>query len=390
MNFKVSRVPLLNELLKVSRAVSPKSPVPTLTGIKIEAKDDTLYFKTDYNSYLILKEQKGIYKVSINKRFNILNLVYEIKNNKILYIIVSICILYFLFLNSLIFKIEFDTDDTTIKKEIIKELKNNNIKLLKIKPSFEEIKDIKNKISNKFYTKIEWLEINEKGNKLIISYVIKKDKNTLEKIANRSVVAKKNGIIRKILSSSGVIVKNKNEYVSKGEEVISGNIIKDDIVISQIPANGYIFAEVWYKNTIMYPLYQKEKIYIDKTKYNIYFNFFNMNKKMYNNYESNNKKINILKNNIIPINLYIKKENKFYYKIKKNTKQKAKELALKYLENDFNKKLGKKDYIIDKKVLNLSYKKSKIKIDVLYKVYEDITDYKMLDSNMLNQKIEVN
>lgn len=353
-------------------------------------KDDILYFKTDYNSYLILKEQKGIYKVSINKRFNILNLVYEIKNNKILYIIVSICILYFLFLNSLIFKIEFDTDDTTIKKEIIKELKNNNIKLLKIKPSFEEIKDIKNKISNKFYTKIEWLEINEKGNKLIISYVIKKDKNTLEKIVNRSVVAKKNGIIRKILSSSGVIVKNKNEYVSKGEEVISGNIIKDDIVISQIPANGYIFAEVWYKNTIMYPLYQKEKIYIDKTKYNIYFNFFNMNKKMYNNYESNNKKINILKNNIIPINLYIKKENKFYYKIKKNTKQKAKELALKYLENDFNKKLGKKDYIIDKKVLNLSYKKSKIKIDVLYKVYEDITDYKMLDSNMLNQKIEVN
>ena len=44
MKFTVSRVPLLTELLKVSRAVSPKSPVPTLTGIKIEGKDDTLYF----------------------------------------------------------------------------------------------------------------------------------------------------------------------------------------------------------------------------------------------------------------------------------------------------------------------------------------------------------
>ena len=34
-------------------------------------KDDILYFKTDYNSYLILKKQKGIYNVSINKRFNV-------------------------------------------------------------------------------------------------------------------------------------------------------------------------------------------------------------------------------------------------------------------------------------------------------------------------------
>ena len=290
----------------------------------------------------------------------------------------------------MIFKIEFDTDDTTIKKELIKELNNNNVKLLKPKPSYKKIKNIKSIISRKFYTKIEWLEINKKGNKLIVSYVIKKNKNISNKKVNRSVVAKKNGIIRKIVSSSGVIVKNKNEYISKGEEVISGNIIKDDVIISQIPAEGYIFAEVWYKNTITYPLYQKEKKYFDKTKYNIYFNFFSINKKLYNNYDSNNKKINILKNSIIPINLYIKKENKFYYKIKKITKVQAKELALKYLENAFNKKLEKKDHIIDKKVLNLSYKKSKIKLDVLYKVYEDITDYKILDSNMLNQKIEVN
>lgn len=353
-------------------------------------KDDILYFKTDYNSYLILKKQKGIYNVSINKRFNVLNLVYEIKNNKIIYIFILICVLYFIFLNSLIFKIEFDTDDTTIKKELIKELNNNNVKLLRTKPSYKKIKNIKSIISRKFYTKIEWLEINKKGNKLIVSYVIKKNKNISNKKVNRSVVAKKNGIIRKIVSSSGVIVKNKNEYISKGEEVISGNIIKDDVIISQIPAEGYIFAEVWYKNTITYPLYQKEKKYFDKTKYNIYFNFFNINKKLYNNYDSNNKKINILKNSIIPINLYIKKENKFYYKIKKITKVQAKELALKYLENAFNKKLEKKDHIIDKKVLNLSYKKSKIKLDVLYKVYEDITDYKILDSNMLNQKIEVN
>ncbi len=44
MNFKVTRVELLNVLSTVSRAVSAKSPVPALTGIKIEAQDDILTF----------------------------------------------------------------------------------------------------------------------------------------------------------------------------------------------------------------------------------------------------------------------------------------------------------------------------------------------------------
>lgn len=353
-------------------------------------KDDILYFKTDYNSYLKLKEQKGTYKISINKRFNVLYFLNEIKNNKILYIIIMLSFLYFLFLNNLIFKIEFDTDDKLIKEKVLKELKYNNIKLLRIKPSKEKLKKTKNKILNKFHNKIEWLEINTQGNKLVISYVIKKDKDISEIKPNRSIVAKKNGIIRKIVSSKGVIVKNKNEYVNKGEEVITGNIIKDDIIIAQTSAEGKIFAEVWYKNSITYPIYEKEKIYDDKTKYNIYVNFFKFNKKLYYNYDSNSNKISILKNQIIPINIYVKKEKKYYYKTKKNSKEQATKLALDYLENSFNKKIDKKEYVIDKKVLNLTYKNSTIKIDVLYKVYEDITDYKLLDTNMINQKLENN
>ena len=42
MNFKIKRVELLNALSKVSRAVSIKSPLPVLTGIKFELLDDKL------------------------------------------------------------------------------------------------------------------------------------------------------------------------------------------------------------------------------------------------------------------------------------------------------------------------------------------------------------
>ncbi|MFR2769246.1 MAG: hypothetical protein ACLTAI_13600 [Thomasclavelia sp.] len=42
MNFKIKRTILLNALSKVSRAVSIKSPLPVLTGIKFELKENEL------------------------------------------------------------------------------------------------------------------------------------------------------------------------------------------------------------------------------------------------------------------------------------------------------------------------------------------------------------
>ena len=42
MNFKINRTILLNALSKVSRAVSIKSPLPVLTGIKFELKENEL------------------------------------------------------------------------------------------------------------------------------------------------------------------------------------------------------------------------------------------------------------------------------------------------------------------------------------------------------------
>lgn len=42
MNFKINKTKLYNALMIVSRAVSPNSPVPTLSGIKVEASKDGL------------------------------------------------------------------------------------------------------------------------------------------------------------------------------------------------------------------------------------------------------------------------------------------------------------------------------------------------------------
>ena len=67
----------------------------------------------------------------------------------------------------------------------------------------------------------------------------------------------KSGIIIKVEAEQGVILKKKNDYVSQGETIISGDIIKDETVKGQVKAKGTVYAETWYKVHVSYPLIYK-------------------------------------------------------------------------------------------------------------------------------------
>ena len=72
--------------------------------------------------------------------------------------------------------------------------------------------------------KIDWLEIERVGTK----YVIRVEERILnekkQNKVNQNIIASKSGIIKKIEAKEGQIVKNKNDYVKKGDVIISGNI----------------------------------------------------------------------------------------------------------------------------------------------------------------------
>lgn len=70
MKFRVERIPFLNEISKVSRAVSGKTPLPSLSGIKIEAKDNTLFFTgsdSDISMYSYLKSENNNFVLEIEE-----------------------------------------------------------------------------------------------------------------------------------------------------------------------------------------------------------------------------------------------------------------------------------------------------------------------------------
>ena len=90
MNFKIKRLKLLNALAKATKAVSIRSPLPVLTGIKFDLQDDCLILTgSDSDITIQTKIEKDedltIYQtggVVLNSRY-ILDIVRKIDSDEI-------------------------------------------------------------------------------------------------------------------------------------------------------------------------------------------------------------------------------------------------------------------------------------------------------------------
>lgn len=343
-----------------------------------------------YDDYLRLKDIKSIYDIKVINKFGLIRYKYLIKNNYTFIISFFISMIFLLLISNTIFDIQIIHNDKDIRVLLKDELINNKIDILKIVPNYKMRKNIIKKIMNNNKEKIEWLEIERKGSKLIVKATERRSNKKEEDNTPRHIVAKKAGIIKKIEASNGVIIKKKDDYVEKNDIIISGDILKDDIVKGQVKANGVVYAETWYTVNVEYPLNYKQIIYKDDVRNNIVIKFLNKNYSLKKNYAhtSLEKRHVLIKSKVIPFNVGIEKQRKIKTINKKYSKNKALKLVLKIAEEKIRKRLKKDEYIIDKKTLNLFTFDSRIEVEVFFKVYENITDYKEVDSLILEDTNE--
>lgn len=343
-----------------------------------------------YQDYLKISKKSSIYEVNIVKLYGPIFLLNYIKSNLsfIISFIISLVLLYFI--SNFAFEVNVIHNDSNIRKLVYEELSNHGIDKYKIIPSFKKRRLIISDIIKNNKNKIEWLEIERSGSKLIVKVTERKINKKENIISNRHIVAKKSGIIMKIEAQDGVILKKKNDYVAKGEIIVSGDIIKDETVKGQVVANGSVYAETWYSVNVSYPLYYEEVTYLDEIKNNVIINFLSKSFSLKKNYVSSylEKKRFLIKDKVFPFSIRMEKQRKT--KVKKETLsiQKAILKAETMAEKKIKAKLSKDEYIISKKTLNFSSNESRIIVDVFFKVYEDITDYQDVDPNLLKTPLE--
>lgn len=332
------------------------------------------YFVLDvsYDDYLYIRRR---YKCHIVKYYGKKNIVNIYENNK--YVLLSLIIsfmLLFLLCNT-IFDIKINSDDKDIVNIINDSLKDNGIDVYKRKVSFNKLNSIKNKILEDNKDTLEWIEIREKGCIYYIDVTPRvKSNNNVDNALPSDIVAEKDGVIKHIVVHRGSKVIDNGDYVKKGDVLISGNIIKNENVIDRVHSEGVIYAETWKTVNISIPFKRIDYVY-KKTINHYYLDIFGHEFTISGKYDSDNtinKKSIVLDKPYLFFKLY-KEEKKIYdYNEVILNAEEAYNEAINRSVNIINKKLSSDEYIISKKVLKKEVKRSKINLEVFFKVYEKI------------------
>lgn len=332
------------------------------------------YFVLDvsYDDYLYIRRR---YKCHIVKYYGKKNIVNMYENNK--YVLLSLIIsfmLLFLLCNT-IFDIKINSDNKDIINIINNSLSDNGIGVYKRKVSFDKLNSIKNKILEDNKDTLEWIEIREKGCIYYIDVTPRvKSNNNADNSLPSDIVAEKDGVIKHIVVHRGSKVIDNGDYVKKGDILISGNIIKNENVIDKVHSEGVIYAETWKTVNISIPFKRIDYVY-KKTINHYYLDIFGHKFTINGKYDSDNtinKKSIVLDKPYLFFKLY-KEEKKIYdYNEVILNKEEAYNEALNRSIDVINKKLSSDEYIISKKVLKKEVKRSKINLEVFFKVYEKI------------------
>lgn len=340
---------------------------------------DIIIYEKDYEK---LKQIKTIYNIEKLNTYGIIKIKKKLNLNKYLIISMILGLIILKTLTSIIFKIEIIYNDQETINFIKNELKQYGITEKTFKKSYKKIQTIKENIINKHRDKIEWLEIETLGTKYIVRLEMRKLEEKKEEKQNRNIIAKKDAIIKEIKAEHGQIIKEINSYIKKGEIIISGNILDNEVIKDTIPAEGVVFGEVWYETKVTYPFAYKEtkelnnhqKVYVIK----ILNKEIELTKNKYKTKKIEEK--NILSNNLLPIKLVKQKqiETEEIEEILTTDEaiQKATEKAINQMKNN----LKEKEYIINYKILNTNIKESELELNIFFSIYENITDYETIEN----------
>ena len=359
-------------------------------AIKIKSYSANLIMKlASFNvNILNIKEEKGYYileilaedltKIPKYYEYQIIKADIKTRLKKFLWLnkynslIILGALLFFVLITNLTMEVKVIHNDKALRNIILEELENYHIKRFSFKKSYDYLTKVKNNILEKYKDKIEWLEIERVG----LDYEVKVTERIIplpkEETGLCNIIAKKEGIITKITNTKGEALVHDSSHVNKGDILISGTISFNDQEKGYTCAEGKVYAEVWYTVDIEIPMYEEEKVYTGKTRYNLKYSRGNIDypifKSRLQHYEIKDYKIISLLGN----EFYLQKEIEYITKRTPLNEEEALKKADSLIAEKINLKLTENESILYKKVLKKSVSSSKMVIEAFVATEEQI------------------
>ena len=329
------------------------------------------------------KKIKTLFKnIKIKKYYGLNKIKNFLKKHYILIISFILVYLLLLILSNVIFNIEIISNNKDLKTRINLYLEENGIKKYKFMKSNEELNEIKKIILEGNKDSLEWIEIERIGTKYKIELterVINEENNDN---TPRNLIAKKDALIKYIVTEKGTKIKEVNELVKKGDIIISGEVIQNDEVKSIVSAKGKVYGEVWYTVNVTVPFkhvhYEKTGDVINHIYMDIFGKKITLIGQFKTNKSMNTKKV-ILDKPYLFFKIVSEQKELYDYTTHTLTEKEALTEAIKRSDKSINDKLNENEYIIEKKVLKNNTYSSKIELEIFYRVYESIESYQNIE-----------
>lgn len=359
--------------------------------MKINILEVKIINRKEANIKLPLRELEKIKKIKTSHEiedisyYGKLKVKNTIKQNRWLIISLLLGYLFLFFLSKIIFEIEVIHDNKNIRTLIIDELKEHNIVKLKLKPNYERLEEIKENILKKYKDKIEWIEIIERGTKYIVRVETREIITKVEENIPQDIIATKNAVIIKIEAERGTIVKKINDYVKKGDKIISGKITSGDKLMNIVKAEGRILGEVWYNIRVELPLIRREEKATGRKKEVYNFKLLNINIPLFDFKPFKHKKVeerNLIVHHLLPIKITKEKQYEVnvidYIYNDSEALVKASEIATEKMKEKLDEDDEK---IISKRIVKYYLEDKKIYLDMFFKVCENIGGARIISLN---------
>ena len=343
--------------------------------------------KINKNDLEHINKIKTIYKIEVTELLGINKLKYLIKKNIHLIISILISFIIIIFLSNVIFKVEVIHSSKELRDLLINELDEKGIKEKSLVKSYDQIQNIKKEILEKYKDKIEWLEIERSG----VKYIVRVEERiiTEENKENTpsNIVAKKDAIIKDIDAVRGEVVKNINDYVKKGDTIITGEIKLYEELKDNVSAKGNVYGEVWYQASIEYPMNYYEEKTTGKNKKILSITLLNKKIELFTFSKFETKKIKeqiLYQNKLIPFKISKEYQEETIIINENLNDDEAFDKAIQKVKEKINSNLKGKEKILDIKCLKKEIKDSTIILELFVSVLEDITEVKNIEIGDIN------
>lgn len=219
-----------------------------------------------------------------------------------------------------------------------------------------------------------------RGTKAIIQVVEKEQPAPPKVYSPRHLVARKKAVVHRVQAEAGRVVVKANQFVNKGQVLISG-IIGNDERKGLVAARGKVEGEVWYVTDVSVPLQQTRYSYtgVQQSNYELLLGGYTIRlwpfeEASYPHSERSEQRRYLGYGDFrLPIGW--KKET--LYQTQPNERKLSREaaisLAKQFARADVLKKAGQDAKIKDEKVLHVKEESGKVYLSLHYTVIEDIT-----------------